>query len=79
MNVLAHGPGNDPGLWILVPLTFMVLFWTGVILVLRFFWRQRSGAGTASAQGVLAERYARGEITDAEYAERLAVLRERSS
>ncbi|MGH8983878.1 MAG: SHOCT domain-containing protein [Acidimicrobiia bacterium] len=40
-------------------------------------WRRRGWrrAPSASGESVLAERYARGEITDVEYRERLAVLK----
>jgi putative membrane protein len=69
--VLAHadGPGWWPGIWIV----FMVLFW-GTIA---FVWRRRGWKRPpgSSGEAVLAERYARGEITDAEYRERLAVLK----
>jgi putative membrane protein len=71
---LAHA---RPGWWLFFP-----LFWVGVWVVLvAFFWRRRrgwwAGQGRMPAEAVLGERYARGEITDAEYRERLAVLRER--
>jgi uncharacterized membrane protein len=38
-------------------------------------WRD-PGAGTAAAESILAARYARGEISEAEYRERLEVLRQ---
>lgn len=70
----AHGPGW----WIVFP----ILFWVAAAaLVATFFWRRRHGwcAPTrVSGEAVLGERYARGEITDAEYRQRLAVLRERT-
>lgn len=73
---LAH---SGPGWWIFFP-----LFWVGVWFVLvAFVWRRRRGwwarNGRASGEVVLGERFARGEISDAEYRERLAVLRERPS
>ena len=49
-----------------------------VILLLRpWAWRRRGpwAYGTGSAEGVLAERYARGEVTEEEYRARLEVLR----
>jgi putative membrane protein len=63
--------------WPLVP-----LFWLLVIfLIVRlFFWRGRRGpwahAGHArpDARAILAERYARGEISHDEYRERLGNL-----
>ena len=63
--------------WPIFPL-FWILFWGAVIFaVFRFRggrWRQAH-----SAQDVLAERYARGEISVQEYRERLSVLREKTS
>jgi len=68
--------GHGPGPWALIPLTFF-LVWLGVIAfaVLRF---RRGGAPWArhSGQSVLAERYARGEISDEEYRLRRDVLKE---
>jgi putative membrane protein len=54
----------------------------GVLVTLVVFWfrgRRRGDRWHAavSAEGVLAERYARGEIDVEEYQSRLAVLRER--
>ncbi len=56
------------------------LFWLAVIagLVLLFRRRQWGHWHAGSGEAVLAERYARGEITEQEYRERIAVLRERS-
>ena len=76
---VGYGWGWGPGPWfLLVP-----LFWFGVIAL--FFAlgarrRRRSWAGWdgprdgAGARGVLAERYARGEIDETEYRARLEVL-----
>ena len=69
---LAHpyGPGWGPGPWFLLfPLTFWVLVILGVLFARRRF-RGRPG------ESVLADHFARGEITEAEYRARLAVLRE---
>lgn len=70
--VLAHGDG--PGWWRGIWLVWIVLFWGAVAF---FLWRRRGWRRPPSASGesVLAERYARGEISDVEYRERLAVLR----
>jgi putative membrane protein len=69
----AHGPGW----WIVFPI-FWITVW---FIVAAFFWRRRRGwwarQSCASGETVLGERFARGEITDAEYRLRLAVLRER--
>ncbi len=78
MNLLAHagwhyGPGPW---WPIIPL----LFWLTVAAVI-FFWVRRRPGGWhrgPSPEDVLAERYARGEVSADEYRERLAVLRERA-
>ena len=60
----------------LIPLLFVAL-WSGlVLLVVRGRWCRR-GAWPAG-ESVLGERFARGEIDEAEYRARLAVLRHRS-
>lgn len=68
-----HGPGHDG--WFpffpLVPLFFFSL-WIAVFVIVGRRWRpwdRRSG------ESVLAERYARGEIDEAELRQRRAVLR----
>jgi putative membrane protein len=68
----AHGPGW----WIVFPILWLAVF----VLVASFAWRHRRGwwaCGVGSGESVLAQRFARGEITDAEYRDRLAVLREK--
>lgn len=55
----------------LVPLFFIGL-WVVVFLTLRRRWRRSQ---RPTGESVLAERYARGEIDEAEYRDRLAVLR----
>ena len=90
-----YGPGGDgPGWrdgrgWDGPPVWFGVvggilslLFWAAVIVVgivlLRRYLRSRPKAGD-SAVAVLGERYARGEINEEEYRQRLTVLREQQS
>lgn len=66
--------------WPLVP-----LFWLLVLLLFArlFFWRGRRGPWARyghpapDARAILAERYARGEISHGEYRERLGHLEER--
>jgi putative membrane protein len=65
-------------LWPLVPLLWFFVFF---VFVRVFFWRGRRAAwvgcgayGRPNAQSILAERYARGEISHDEYRERLAHL-----
>ena len=56
-------------------LLWIVLVWTFVAVL--FFRRRRRwwGSPRASGEAVLGERYARGEITEDEYRERLRVLK----
>jgi putative membrane protein len=82
MTLTANGPWHDGhahgGWWVLFPIGFG-LFWLLVLgggfylLSKRLRWR---GGG---AENVLAERYARGEIDEEEYRERLNVLRHSSA
>jgi len=76
--VLAAGPWRHDGLWWFpFGLLWTVLIAAAVVLVVR------SGAGRehggewseGSAQAILAERFARGEISEEEYRERLDALR----
>ena len=59
----------------------MILFWglviTAIVLLVRYLRSDRPGqAPTApTAEQVLAERFARGEINETEYRDRLATLR----
>ncbi len=74
------GWGWGPGPWFLV----IPLFWLGVIALFIAFGARRRRAywaeggwgphGGQGARGVLAERFARGEIDETEYRARLEVL-----
>ena len=79
-TMLASDSGwHDHGwflLWPLVPLFWFLVFF---LFVRVFFWRGRRGPwgyshGGPDARAILAERYARGEITHDEYRERLGHL-----
>jgi putative membrane protein len=60
------------GLWFpLFPLLFLSL-WIAAFVFIGRRWRHAHGH---SGESVLGERYARGEIDEAEYRERRAVLR----
>lgn len=75
MDLLAHGHwGNGPAQWWpIIPL----LFWTTVAVAIVFWVRRRGGwRRSPSAEDVISERYARGEVDEPEYRERLTVLRE---
>ena len=72
-----HGYGGG-GFFLLGPLfavLWIALVWVVVGLVLRRTGRGPWGPGRASAENLLAERYARGEIDAEEYEARLQVLR----
>ena len=67
---VVHDRWWGPGPWLL-------LLWLPLWAVfIGAFWRRRGGP--RSGMSVLAERYARGEIDDAEYQARRATLRGRS-
>lgn len=64
----------------------MVLFWgvviLGIVALVRYLGRSAQSSGGAggprpSAEQVLAERFARGEIDEPEYTSRRAALRDR--
>ena len=68
------GPRHDGGLGFpLVPL-LLVGLWITVFFTVGRRWRRGDGYHP-SATSVLAERYARGEIDEAEYRQRRSVLR----
>jgi putative membrane protein len=70
-----YGPWHDggPGWWIVFP----ILFWVAVLSAVGYLLVRRSPSrmARASAEQVLAERYARGEITEDELRQRRAGLR----
>jgi putative membrane protein len=78
-----HGWGSGPGgWWLIAPIVWTVLLWAavaaGAVYLLRRPPEQRPPQrrpGDAAA-ALLAEGYARGEVSDEEYRGRLAVLRE---
>jgi putative membrane protein len=58
--------------WIWIPLIWAPLIALAVVVLLR--QRRRSSRVADPARSILAERYARGEITPDEYRERLQML-----
>ena len=74
LTLLASAGGDgDHGWWIVWPLV-----WIAVIVGLVWFFTRRRGPGERSgadrARDILAERFARGELSVEEYRERLAQL-----
>lgn len=81
-----YGDGWGWAGWILMTVG-MVAFWalliTAIVLAIRYLTSSRGSpaspppsTGQAHAEAVLAERFARGEIDEQEYRQRLALLRE---
>jgi len=75
--------GGGMGLWWLLGVLIVVLFWGLVIaaIVLAIRWLIRAdrrgsheGPATPDALEILRQRYARGEIDEAEYERRRAIL-----
>jgi putative membrane protein len=77
LTVLASHDHGWFWFWPLVPLFWILLFF---LFFRFFFWRGRRGAWgpyrqtAPDARAILAERYARGEISVEEYRERLGNL-----
>ncbi|EMY33023.1 hypothetical protein D477_016987 [Arthrobacter crystallopoietes BAB-32] len=77
--LLAHGPwgtGSGPGWWVLlIPLFWILVIGFAVFAVRRTWFRGRRQENLLGAEGVLRERYARGEVDETEFRQRLEVLR----
>jgi putative membrane protein len=83
--MMYDGWGMGWGGWQLMTLV-MIVFWailiTAIVLAVRYVagsGRQGAGpgpSGSARAEDLLAERFARGEIDDDEYRQRVTLLRE---
>jgi putative membrane protein len=77
MTLTAYGPwhdGHSNGWWPVFPIGFG-LFWLLVLGGGFYLLSKRMKVNGGGAEKVLAERYARGEIDEEEYRERLSVLR----
>jgi putative membrane protein len=81
-SLLAQQPWHDGFHWWfpLVPLAWFLVFWLVVIFVARRFWWRGSWSGgprggAPSAEAVLGQRFAEGQIDEQEYRARLQVLR----
>ena len=76
MTMLASQGDWDHAWWPLWPLLWLVVIVTVVWFFKRGRWGgPRSQTGADRARDILAERYARGEITGEEYRERLEGIR----
>lgn len=71
--IAAQHWGNGGAWFPLFPLLFLA-FWIFVFFAVGRRWRH---SDRRSGESVLAERYAKGEITETEYRERRDVLRKR--
>lgn len=64
--------GWGPGFWFLIPLTF----WLIIGLLLFTGWRRGRWGYRSRPEDALGEAFARGEIDEEQYRQRLAVIRE---
>ncbi|MBV9843456.1 MAG: SHOCT domain-containing protein [Kutzneria sp.] len=69
-----NGPWHGGPFWIF-PLVWLVLVVTAVVLLVVYRRRVFGHRSTAAGESVLSERFARGEIDEEEYRQRIAVLR----
>jgi putative membrane protein len=75
-TVLAdHRDGWGHGWWPLWPVLWLAVA-VAVVWLLSRRWRQPRGGDPGRAREILAERYARGELSSDEYRQRLADLGE---
>jgi putative membrane protein len=70
-----HNGDGGPGWWLVFPITFG-LFWIAIAVGAFVLLRRRSTppGPRATAETLLAERFARGDIDEDEYYKRLATL-----
>ena len=77
-QITRWGPGDGGPLWglrFLIPLLWIALIVTLVLLFRRSMRRRPFVHAAAAGEQVLATRYANGDIDETEYRSRLAVLR----
>ncbi|MEW1819918.1 SHOCT domain-containing protein [Arthrobacter sp. NPDC080031] len=75
---VVHGPGDGFVFWpffLLIPLFWILVIGFFIFFGRRMWRRNHYWAATQGAESVLRERYARGEIDETEYRQRLDVLR----
>lgn len=78
-TLLAHDPTwSHGGWWFLAPFVWIFAFFLIAGLFRALFWRRHrrhwQHRHHSSGRSILAERFARGEIDEQEYRQRLAVL-----
>ena len=79
-TLLAHPPGwAHDGWWIFAPFFWLFALFLFLGLMRAIFWRRHGRHHwrrhqQSSGRTILAERFARGEIDEQEYRQRLAVL-----
>ncbi|MDP9223470.1 MAG: SHOCT domain-containing protein [Actinomycetota bacterium] len=78
-EIAGHGGWGPGAWWPIFPLLWVLIFGVLIFALFRSRGRAAPWRGGHSAEDVLAERYARGEITVEEYRERLGVLKEHAS
>lgn len=77
MTLMTWNGYDGPGAWWPIFPIFWLLLITGVVVAFTIFWRRRRTPDPAAAGAAqLAERFARGEIDEQEYRDRLSVLRQ---
>jgi putative membrane protein len=70
--VLANGNGWHHGhWWVIFPIFWLLL--AAIVVAVIWWWKRGAGDGD-SPRRILAERFARGEISGEEYRDRLAQL-----
>jgi len=75
-ELLATGEGWGPGgWWPIFPILWLLLWGTVIFFIVRGRRNWGRWHQSQSGESVLGERYARGEITEEEYRERLTVLK----
>jgi len=75
-----HGGGGHPVIRLLILLVLIALAITGVVLLVRRSRDKATGTatGATTAEAILAERFARGEIDEADFVSRRDALRSSS-
>ncbi len=76
--VLAHDGDGPGGRWPIFPLLWLLLAASIAIAITRTRRSNCAQAGPRAGEAKLAERFAAGEITEQEYRERRAVLKEQT-